>query len=551
VKKIDVLLMKSFVAPFIATFCIGLFVLIMQFLWVYIDDIIGKGTGFLVMVELLGYKSMSLVPMALPIAVLISSVMVMGNMAEHYELASLKSAGVPLLRVMAPLILMSFGIMIFSFLCSNYIIPAANLKFKSRLYDIKRQKPMLSLQTGVFNEDFRNMVIHIGGKDEDNRTIHDVLIYDHNSYNNKKVSVITANKGEMFTTADQRFFVMNLYNGTQYQETKITPDRKDGKTTKNYPFVRTSFKEWTKVFDLSEFDMRTSDTEMWKNSYTMLSAAQLATAIDSIDAELDRRWNKNYNLIYRNFHIFKDSVIVMSLPEVNGPLGTSDMIKKSQNSNVQNAANKKQFKTNTPSNSPQKKPKINTRPKHKKITSTLPKRAPADSLALAPTYLETFEIGEHASFNRRISSTLHSIANESQSSQISIDSKMESRVKHIFERYNKYSMAVVCMIFLFIGAPMGAIIRKGGFGYPILVAIFFFVFYIIMGIFFKKVAESHTLSAVLAAWMPCVILFPMGIVLTIRAMNDSKLVNFENLRQRMEDLRQFISRKKHDSKPIY
>jgi len=540
--------MKSFVAPFIATFCIGLFVLIMQFLWVYIDDIIGKGTGLLVMVELIGYKSVALFPMALPIAVLISSVMVMGNMAEHYELASLKSAGVPLLRVMAPLIIMSFGVMIFSFLCSNYIIPAANLKFKSRLYDIKRQKPMLSLQTGVFNDDFRNMVIHIGGKEEDNRTIYDVLIYDHNSYNNKKVSVITASKGEMFTTADKRFFVMNLYDGTQYQETKITPDRKEGKAEKNYPFVRTSFKEWTKVFDLSEFDMHTSDTEMWKNSYTMLSAAQLAVAIDSIDIELNRRRNKSYNLIYRNFHILQDSIIVDDLPDSNGP-GSPDMKDRPEAPIPQNTGNSTSVNPNIKGQSPQRQPKVNIkpRPKPKRFTTNFPKRVSTDSMALAPTFLETFEVGEHAAFNRRISSTLHAMANESQSSHLGIDSKMEYRVKHIFERYNKYSMAVVCMIFLFIGAPMGAIIRKGGFGYPILVAIFFFVFYIIMGIFFKKVAESHTLPAVLAAWMPCIILFPLGLILTTRAMNDAQLINWENLRQRISHYLQFLSKKKPTS----
>lgn len=527
--------MKSFVAPFIATFCIGLFVLIMQFLWVYIDDIIGKGTGLLVMVELLGYKSMSLVPWALPIAVLISSVMVMGNMAEHYELASLKSAGVPLLRVMAPLILMSFGVMIFSFLCSNYIIPIANLKFKSRLYDIKRQKPMLSLQTGIFNDDFRNMVIHIGGKGEDNRTIYDVLIYDHNSYNNKKVSVITASKGEMFTTADKRFFVMNLYDGTQYQETKITPERKEGKQVKNYPFVRTSFKEWTKVFDLSEFDMRTSDKEMWSTSYTMLSAAQLVVAIDSIDAELGRRWDRSHNLIYRNFHIFQDSIIVDTLPDRNRPDGTVDM--------------KEQIKTPDPEKKASKFPKSDNRLKPKKFSSTLPKRVSPDSMLLATNFIETFDVSHHASFNRRINSTLHMMINESQSSQVSIESKMESRVKHVVERYSKFSWAVVCMVFLFIGAPMGAIIRKGGFGYPILVAIFFYVLYIIMSIFFKKVAESHTLSAVLAAWMPCLILFPMGVLLTIRAMNDSQLINWENFRQRIDHYRQFFNRKKRSSTP--
>lgn len=536
-KKIDLLLAKSFIAPFIATFGIGLFVLIMQFLWVYIDDIIGKGTGVFVMIELIGYLSVSLIPMALPIAILISSVMVMGNMAEHYELAALKSAGVPLLRIMAPLIVMSFGVMMFSFLCSNYVIPVANLKFKSRLYDIKRQKPMLSLETGVFNDDFRNMIIHIGGKDQDNRTIHDVLIYDHNSYNNKKVSVITASKGEMFTSADKRFFVMNLFDGTQYQETKVNPDKhKTGEKKKNYPFVRTSFEEWTKVFDLSEFDMRETDQELFQDNYTMLSAAQLRVKIDSIDAELDRRWEKYHNHIFRNFHFLKDS-IKQNLPSIedNAPPSTAapnlQQKIKVANANLPKVDQEKPLKVK-PKKINKKIPKATT-----KYKGSIPKQKSLDSLAQYTNFLETFEKKDKDAITRRLSSALHSLSNESQSSNISISSKTEYRVKHIFELNNKYSMAVVCMIFLFIGAPMGAIIRKGGFGYPILVAIFFFVLFIIMGIFFKKVAESNTLPALLAAWMPCAILFPLGLLLTSRAMNDSKLINWELIRERLSKLR--------------
>jgi len=508
----------------------------MQFLWVYIDDIIGKGTGMLVMLELIGYLSVSLVPTALPIAILISSVMIMGNLAEHYELAALKSAGVPLLRIMGPLIVISFGVMMLSFFCSNYVIPVANLKFKSRLYDIKRQKPMLSLETGVFNDDFRNMIIHIGDKDADNRTIYDVLIYDHNSYNNKKVSVITASKGEMFTTADKKFFVMDLFDGTQYNETKVNPDKKKTKDkTKNYPFVRTSFKEWRKVFDLGEFDMRETDQELFQNNYTMLSAAQLRIAIDSIDSELDRRWDKYHNHIYRNYHFLKDSIIQKDNTVTKNPDLTEQGFTKpniQQKINVDNAQSPKN-KKETPLSVKPKKVNTKTPRVTPKYVGSIPTQKSLDSLAQYTSFLETFIKKDKDAISRRLSSSLHSLANESQSSNISISSKTESRVKHIFELNNKYSMAVVCMIFLFIGAPMGAIIRKGGFGYPILVAIFFFVLFIIMGIFFKKVAESNTLPALLAAWMPCAILFPLGLLLTSRAMNDSKLINWELIRDRL------------------
>lgn len=558
-KKIDSLLIKSFIAPFIATFGIGLFVLIMQVLWVHLDKIVGKGAGMMVLVELLSYMSVSLIPTALPIAILISSVMVMGNMAEHYELASLKSAGVPLLRIMRPLIVFCIGVSILSFMCSNYIIPVANLKFKSRLYDLKKQKPMLSLEAGVFNDDFHNMVIHIGKKGDDNRTIHDVIVYDHNSYNNKKVSVTTAQKGEMFVSEDKRFFVMNLFEGTQYSETKINPEKQeDGKDKKAYPFVRTSFKELTKVFDLSEFDLKETDTQLFANNYTMLSAAQLSIAVDSIDKDLNRRWVKFENRFYRNYSPIKDSLIIIDLPKEDSSIPKEAF--KKQKEKIKKTAEKVKKSTTQKSKSTTSKKKtakkVNKKPtkkasaKKKKTTSkkAAPKHAQPNytgnilkqnitkPITEYPTLLETFEEKEHLALMRRVSSSINALSNESHSSQISIDSKMESRVKHVFEKHNKYSLAVVCIIFLFIGAPMGAIIRKGGFGYPILVSIFFFVLFIVMGILFKKIAESHTLNAVLAAWLPSIILFPLGLLLTVRAMNDEKVVNWEKVRIYFEKL---------------
>ena len=199
--------------------------------------LLGKGAGFFIIIELLSYLSISLIPTALPIAILISSVMVMGNLAERYELASIKSAGVPLLRVMKPLMFLTFGIAIFSFFCSNYIIPLANLQFKSRLYDIRKQKPALNLEAGVFNDDFKGFIIHIGKKDADNKHIEDVIIYDHTT-NNREPMQIVAKRGEMFTTTDGGYFIMKLYDGTQYQETKQTVKG----NSKTYPFSRISFK---------------------------------------------------------------------------------------------------------------------------------------------------------------------------------------------------------------------------------------------------------------------------------------------------------------------
>ncbi|MEL6925806.1 MAG: LptF/LptG family permease, partial [Bacteroidota bacterium] len=295
-KKIDKYLLFSFLPPFVVTFFIALFVLIMQFLWVYIDDIIGKGVGVFLIIELIFYLSISLFPMALPIAVLISTVMVTGNLAEHYELSSFKSAGVPLLRVMRPLMVACGLVAVFSFFCANNLIPIANLKFKSRLYDIRKQKPTLSLDGGVFNYDFQGSVIHIGKKRNDERTIEQVKIYDHENSTQGVSSQITAQTGEMYTTGDDRYFVMNLYGGTQYQE----PTR-DSKNKERKPFIRTSFKEFNKVYDLSEFQLSRTNEELFKQHETMLSIPQLAASIDSIDIKTRERKDNLVHQFNRHF----------------------------------------------------------------------------------------------------------------------------------------------------------------------------------------------------------------------------------------------------------
>ncbi len=199
-KKIDKYLLSSFIGPFVVSFGIALFVLVMQFLWLYIDEIAGKGASIFILLELIGYMSISTFPMALPIAVLIASVMVMGNLAERYELSSMRSAGIPLIRIMFSLIVVSGGISVFSYFCSDYLIPIANLKFKSRLFDIRRQKPALTLEKGVFNEDFRQFVIRIGDKEKDGETIKNVMIEDQTNLGKAKFNQILADSGQMYTT---------------------------------------------------------------------------------------------------------------------------------------------------------------------------------------------------------------------------------------------------------------------------------------------------------------------------------------------------------------
>lgn len=487
-KKLDKLLITSFIAPFIATFFIALFVLIMQFLWTYIDDIVGKGASLWIIIELLFYLSLSLFPTALPIAVLISSVMLMGNLAENYELASFKSAGVPLLRIMRPLIFLTTIIAVFSFFCSNNFIPVANLKFKSRLYDIRKQKPTLSLEEGVFNDDFKDIIIHIGAKGDDNISIEDILIYDHSNYNRDRTSIITAAKGEMFATSSQEFFVMNLFDGSQYQELEPSGKGKD----KNHPFLRTTFKEWTRIFDLSEFELNRTDEKLFKSHQTMLSTRQLLIAIDSIDHKIEKRNKQLYNHIGKYFQYSKDSAY--------------------SNQKVFDSSNKLR--------------KVNEN-KIKPITSKDFEQKITKPLNEYSSILETFINRDRTTILNKAKSFSRSIHNQTKTTQTTLSKIMESKIKHIYELNIKFSMAAACIIFLFIGAPMGAIVRKGGFGYPLLISIIFFMLFIVLNLICKKLAQTAVIPPGLAAWIPCMILFPLGILLTYKAMNDSKILNID------------------------
>ncbi len=491
----------------------------MQFLWTYIDEIIGKGAGFFIILELLSYLSVSLIPTALPIAILISSVMVMGNLAERYELASLKSAGIPLLRVMRPLMIIAIGVSIFSFFCSNYIIPLANLQFKSRLYDIRKQKPTLSLETGVFNDDFKGFMIHIGKKDKNNRDIEDVIIYDHNTQN-KQAMQIVAKRGEMFNTKDGNYFVMRLYEGTQYQETKQM-NRGDSKT---YPFSRTSFKEWNKVFDLSEFNINRTDTELFDSHYTMLSVAQLRIKTDSLENKIANKLSKIADQTDQYVSIFKKEKD-LSLDEEK-----KDAVEDSSNNKI--IVEKDSLQTDTTKTAKVTNLK-NKKKKNTKAGKKVPKKRTLKQNITKPLaeYNSIREIFPEDKVKRNLISKAQSYArniqSQSKSTLRSVDKYREGLVKHIYELNIKFSMALVCFIFLFIGAPMGAIVRKGGFGYPILIAIIFFMIYIVLNVFCKKLAESLVLPAEYAAWVPCLILFPVGLFLTTKAMNDSKLLDVD------------------------
>lgn len=563
-KKLDRLLLTSFVPPFVVTFGIATFVLVMQILWVYIDDIAGKGLGILVVFELLAYKSVGLAPMSLPMAILLSSVMVMGGLAERYELSSFKSAGVPLLRVMRPLIVFGVGTMALSYYCANNLIPVANLQFGSRMHDIQKKKPTLSLDAGIFNDDFANYSIYIGKKDRDGRGINNIIIYDHTESNTGKLSEIIAEKGQMFSSEDGRYFVMQLENGSQYAEAGPGGRRTDG----SHPFVRTGFKSWTKVFDLSEFQLSRTNVDLFTSNRAMMSSGQLRMAIDSIELQVNQRVAGMNNFLANYLPIIPVDSLGLSLSrDPNNPVQQIQATPEKRDSAPVIPTQASPVQTYAPASpspnttlvrsdsfyikkyvaakgeqgkdTPAESPKAATKPVADQVDTTrtlLAVEQFSDTMAFS-AWVNQLPPDLRNRMYTKARSAARSVESQADSADRTLDSTRENLAKFIYELHTKYSLALVCIIFVFVGAPMGAIVRKGGFGYPILVSIIFFILFIVLTIFCRKIAETYIVPAAVAAWIPCMVLFPIGLWLTIKAMNDSQLFNTDRIAGLLRRLR--------------
>lgn len=292
-KKISALVIRTFIGPFVMTFFISLFVLLMQFLWKYIDDLAGKGLEWIVIFKLMVYVSVTLVPLALPLAMLLASIMTFGNLAEHYELVACKSAGMSVQRIMSPMIILTMGICIGAFYFSDNVLPAANLRMSALLYDVRNQKPALYIKEGVFYNGIEGYVIKVGSKDKDNQTIHNVMIYDHTE-NRGNTKLILAEKGTMLMSDDDRYLILTLYNGKSYEE------RRKPKGADTRPMMRTEFEKEVIRFDLSAFKLTRTNENLFKDNYQMLNLGQLKTSSDSIEKKITdtRLFYQKYNRKY-------------------------------------------------------------------------------------------------------------------------------------------------------------------------------------------------------------------------------------------------------------
>ncbi len=466
-------MLRSFLGPFVFTFFVALFVLLMQFLWKYLDDLVGKGLEWHIIARLMFYASSTFVPLALPLAILLSSLMTFGNMGENYELVAIKSAGISLRKAMKPLIFLSVFLSIGAFMFSNYILPVANLKFGSLLYDVRQKKLAFNLNEGIFNYGLDNFVIYIGKKDKDNKTIYNVKIYDH-SARQGNTKVITAKKGIVELSPDQTKVIFTLFDGSRYSE--IT-DQRNYRVTR--PFEILHFQKFIRTFDLAQFQLSHTNEDLFKSHYSMQNIKQLNHSIDSLSMLREKRLN-----------YFKKKFLTQY------PL---------------------LVKTDT----------LTEKAKQK----TVPDTTVIDTIA--PYYftwplLNNFDHDMQA----QIIETAKRQARNTRDNIIFYKSEFSGREERIIRYevvwHQKFTLSVACLIFFFIGAPLGAIIRKGGLGFPVVVSVLFFVLYYIISISGEKAAKTGEWNILLGMWMSTVVILPLGFFLTYKATTDAPLLDYES-----------------------
>lgn len=329
-------ILKSYVGPFVMTFFIAMFVFFMMFIFKYIDDFVGKGLGAGILSELFFYFSLTTIPMALPLAILLSSLMTFGNLGEHFELSAMKSSGQSLQKIMTPLIYGMLIISLAAFYFSNHILPYTNLKAGALLYDVRQSKPALMFKDGIFNNGLDGFSIRVGKKDKDNKTLRDILIYDHRAMQGNNV-VLTAKSGYMEETPDKNYLVLTLQNGESYKEINDNP-----KDVQTRPLLRDTFEERIIRFDLSEFKLSRTNEDLFKNNYQMLNLSQLNKTVDSMKVKVAKKmetFNKQIKLSYysRTNDYFKKSDSTKNIPAITTSF--SQLSKADKLTIIENASN--------------------------------------------------------------------------------------------------------------------------------------------------------------------------------------------------------------------
>lgn len=474
VKKLTLFSIRSFIGPFIVTFAISMFILIMQFTWKYIDDLMGKGLGAGVITELMFYVSASLIPLALPLAILLSSIMTLGNLAENNELTALKSSGLSLLKIMRPLIGMVLIIATATFFFSNYVIPVANLKWHSLIYDIQQTKVSLLVTPGSYSKEIENYAIKVeNGHDN---TFTGITIHD---YTEPQVSkTIKADSGTIYKSKNGSYLLFQLTNGKVVEELNAQPPifgptgKSINRKGSSHPANAIEFKEATYKMDLMGFDLNRSQEEMFKDDYEMLNVFQISEAKDSMQRE-NLKHVKDYQKSRKNERGYFQSIA----------FGDTRQAKLMDSLQIA----KKEFVPD-----------------------------------------KVIRLSDFSKDERRAALDLAVInmrnQNQNFENQKMVFASLEdSSNKFMLEFHRKFALSGAIIVLFFVGAPLGAIVRKGGFGAPVVIAALLFMVYFVLFSVGDSLASTNSVSPFWGMWMPTVVLTPIAIILMTAAANDLRV----------------------------
>ncbi len=453
-KKSDKFIFGAFVGPFILTTTVVIFVLLINMIASHLDDLLGKGLSWIVFGKLAGYFSMNLLPMALPLAVLLAALITFGNLGEHNELTALKGSGVSLLRVLRPIFIFSVGLTLFSFIFSDKVVPWANLKVFSLLWDIKQKSPTFNVKEGVFYGGLPNYSIRINKKmGENGEFLKGVMIYNH-STNQGNTDLIMADSGRMYMIKNDKFLVLELYKGNSFHDQSVS--------NANERFVKNKFEKTQIVFSLDAFEMKKTDEALFSGHRYMHDVQRLWKDIDSL---------KKVNLGYTE----------------NG----LQTLKSSYHYHLRIPQDTVLKKNPSPTNSPV--PIVqNTAPNLKQVAIRATQQA----------------------------KNVQGVLKSRQEQQVYY---LKSMREHYIELNKKFTFAFACITMFLIGAPLGAIIKKGGLGLPVLVAIIFFVLWHVLSITGEKWAKEAVLPVEIGMWLPNILLLAIGLYFLRQAKNDSRL----------------------------
>ncbi|WP_373515851.1 LptF/LptG family permease, partial [Persicitalea sp.] len=449
-KNIDKLVLKTFWGPFVITLSVVVFIFLMRIVIFYIDEFVSKDVGLSEYSRLFSYFAMSTVPIALPLAMLLSSLMAFGNLGEFFELTALKSAGISVVRVMMPLFFVAVFVSIFSFFYNDRVVPWANLKGYSLLYDIKTTKATLNIKEGIFYNDLPGYSIKVNKKLPDSNTMLGMIIYKHDnrSYERGNTQVILADSGRMYTINNNGYLKIELFNGNNYQEMQdASQDRSmaylstsDGAVNNNASFMESRFDKYEMVVSMESFGMKRTDEDMFKYHQFMKNIDDLTQTTDSLRRDFKRAQD---NLVPNSQQYFSYK-----------------------------------FKNND---------SYGTKPKKGKWVDSLLSVAMTDSvknIILANAKSAATSVQSFASSNAEY-----------------LDSKRKSGNEYELEKLHKYTQAFSCFVMFLIGAPLGAIIKKGGFGVPVLVSIIFFILLYVLTIQGDKFVKEGLLDVAVGAWL--------------------------------------------------